>query len=129
MTQQGWLTTTGWTDWATVAALIGDDRCHWTGLGPTHADAGVPASAPVGATHLWSWRPGRWVRVRFDGTLALATVLTTHEVTGAVATTFTRVPGVAWGNHSRAACCELEVITLNTDGPAPVTFAEVSAAG
>jgi hypothetical protein len=126
MTNQGTLATTGWTDWPTIRDLIGSDPCLWTDLGDPHDGAPAPDELPIGATHLWSWRTDRWIRVRFDAGKALATILTLDpEPTVGIAVTYTRTEGIAWRNHERARRCDLHVTLIRTEGPAPITFTEV----
>ena len=73
MITEGTLVSTGWVGWSSIVDLVGDDLCLWTDLGGLHSLVPLPSSLPVGATHLWAWRPGRWTRVRLDGGRALAT--------------------------------------------------------
>ncbi|SDH47825.1 hypothetical protein [Pseudonocardia oroxyli] len=120
----GTLSSAGWTTWASTLDLLGADSCLWTDLrGAHHGPA--PAERPIG-THLWAWRPGRWVRVRIDGDRVLSTVLTEglaeagEPVTGEIA------DGVPWGADERAAAWHLPVVLLVTEGQAPLTFARVS---
>lgn len=103
MTNHATLTTTGWTDWPTIRALIGQDPCLWTDLGDPHDGVPAPPDPPIGATHLWSWRPNRWIRVRLDADRALATILTTDPATtGGTPVTYTHTNAIAWENHNRA---------------------------
>lgn len=120
----GGLTSTRWTDWADVLDLLGADECLWVDLGGLHHGL-APARLPVGATHLWSWRPGRWVRVRFDGDRVLATVLTADDNTQSETVTARITTGLPWGTHSRVAEWKREVTLVVTEGSAPITFVEV----
>lgn len=123
-TVRGGLAGTGWIDWADVRTTLGDDECFWVDLGGAHYGP-APARQPVGTTHLWSWRPDRWTRVRFDGDRALATVLSAGgsrqdgDVTALVS------DGLPWARHSRAAEWENPVTLVVTEGSAPITFVEV----
>lgn len=116
----GQLTSTGWVQWPHIAALIGDDRCLWTDLGGLHAGSDCPAALPVGTTHLWAWRPDRWVRVRVDAGRAQATTLSTGGPGDPV--TFAKSDGIAWEGHERATECHLSVTLIRTEGRAPITF-------
>lgn len=116
----GALTSTGWVDWQHLTTLLGSDPCLWTDLGGLHYLTTVPPALPVGATHLWAWRPGRWTRVRIDGDRALATFLTPDGPGLAVA--YTTTSGITWGADLRAAECHLEVTLAATEGPAAITF-------
>lgn len=120
----GGLTSSGWIDWAGVLAVLGEDKCLWVDIGGLHYGS-APARLPVGATHLWSWRPDRWARVRFDGDCVLATVLTTGSDTPGDAVTARVSDGLPWGRHSRAAEWEHPVTLVVTEGSAPITFVEV----
>ncbi|MGH8575133.1 MAG: hypothetical protein ACREX8_21565 [Gammaproteobacteria bacterium] len=120
----GQLTSTGWSDWASVRDVLDEDECFWIDLaGPHHGPA--PPDLPVGATHLWSWRPDRWVRVRVDGDRALATVLTIGANQQGEAVTALVSEGLPWRQHSRAAEWEHPVTLVVTEGSAPITFVEV----
>lgn len=118
----GVLTCAGWSTWAAARTLIDGDACLWVDLrGAHHGPA--PTQRPVG-THLWAWRPGRWVRVRIDGDRVLATVLTEgggpgERVAGVVS------EGVPWGDGGRAAPWSEPVTLLVTEGSSPLTFARV----
>jgi len=122
----GWLDSRGWTDWADVLDLLGEDECLWVDVGGVHHEC-APAQLPVGATHLWSWRRDRWTRVRFDGDRVLATVLTaggnTQGEKGVVTVLFSE--GLPWERHSRATEWQHPVTLVMTEGSAPITFAEV----
>lgn len=122
----GRLDSRGWTDWADVLDVLGEDECLWVDVGGVHHEC-APAQLPVGATHLWSWRRDRWTRVRFDGDRVLATVLTvggnTQGEEGAVTVLFSA--GLPWEGHSRAAEWQRPVTLVMTEGSAPITFAEV----
>lgn len=121
----GELTSTGWIDdWAGVLDVLGEDECLWVDLGGVHHES-APERLPVGVTHLWSWRPGRWTRVRFDGDRVLATVLTAGSNTQGEAVTALLSDGLPWGRHSRAAEWERPVTLVVTEGGAPITFVEV----
>ncbi|HEY6422837.1 MAG TPA: hypothetical protein VIY28_06235 [Pseudonocardiaceae bacterium] len=120
----GELTSTGWIDWAGVLAMLGKDQCLWVDLGGVHHGP-TPARLPVGATHLWSWRPDRWTRVRFDGDRALATVLTAGSNPQGEPVTARTSEGLPWGQHSRAAEWEHRVTLVVTEGSAPITFVKV----
>ena len=120
----GQLTSHGWTDWTSVLTVLDKDQCLWIDLGGLHHGP-APTRLPVGATHLWSWRPNRWVRVRVDGDRALATVLTTGGNIPSEAVTARTSDGLPWGRHSRAAEWEHHVTLIVTEGNAPITFAEV----
>lgn len=122
---QGTLTTTGWTDWPAIRDLIGEDLCLWTDLGDPHDAVPPPAEFPVGATHLWSWRSDRWIRVRLDAGRAIATVLHSGQRPDGQRVTYTATDGIAWGTHERARCCNLRVRLLRTEGAASITFTEV----
>ncbi|MGH4021255.1 MAG: hypothetical protein ACRDT0_18905 [Pseudonocardiaceae bacterium] len=123
----GGLTSTGWTDWASVFTVLGEDECLWVDLGGLHHGS-APAELPVGATHLWSWRRDRWARVRFDGDRVLATVLTEGSTTQGETVTARVSEGLPWGRHSRAAEWERKVTLVVTEGGAPITFVEVPTA-
>jgi hypothetical protein len=116
----GALDSDGWTSWTQVRDLIGDDDCLWVDLRGAHHGR-APRDRPIG-THLWAWRPGRWVRVRIDGDRVLATVLTEDAETGE-RVTCVPTEGVPWGADARAAQWSVPVQLLVTDGPAPITFA------
>ncbi|MGH3942722.1 MAG: hypothetical protein ACRDTG_29695 [Pseudonocardiaceae bacterium] len=120
----GQLTRKGWTDWAGVLNVLGEDQCLWIDLGGLHHGP-APTQLPVGATHLWSWRPNRWARVRFDGDRALATVLTTGGNPQGEAVTVRTSDGLPWGQYSRAAEWQHKVTLIVTEDNAPITFAEV----
>ena len=122
MSNRGILSSAGWTVWPRIVELIGDDRCLWTDLGGLHYAASVPARLPVGATHLWSWQPDRWTRVRIDVDRALATTLVPGATGDGVAVNFMRSDGISWGKHERAAECQFALTLVRTEGPAPVTF-------
>lgn len=129
MSTHAYLTSTGWTDWATIAELIGADQCLWADLGGLrHADA--PRQLPIGATHLWSWRPDRWLRIRIDSGKALATILTPDKPSGVpcMRVVMVETDGIPWRNHDRARECHLQVTLRRTEGAAPITFAEVRTA-
>lgn len=120
----GGLTSTGWTDWPRVRAVLGDDECLWVDLGGVHHGP-APAQLPVGASHLWAWRPDRWARVRFDGDRAVATLLTSGTATRAEPVTVRTTDGLPWGHHPRAAEWEHKVTLMITEGPAPITFVQI----
>lgn len=120
----GGLTSTGWTDWTAVRAVLGQDECFWIDLGGAHQGS-APAQLPVGATHLWSWRPDRWTRVRLDGDRVLATLLTAGGNTPGEAVTARATDGLPWGRHARAAEWERPVTLVVTEGAIPITFVEV----
>lgn len=120
----GRLIRNGWTDWASVLDILGKDQCLWIDLGGLHHGP-APTQLPVGATHLWSWRPSRWARVRLDGDRALAAVLTTDGNTQGEAVTVRTSDGLPWGQHSRAAEWNHKVTLMVTEGNAPITFIEV----
>lgn len=117
------ITSTGWTGWDEIVRLLGGDRCLWTDLGGLHHST-APVRLPVGATHLWAWRPDRWVRVRIDSGRVLATVLTPDAAGTPVVVV--ESDGIAWGNHKRARECHLQVTLLRTEGPAPITFVKAA---
>lgn len=121
---RGELDSTGWIDWAGVRAVLGQDMCLWVDLGGVHHGP-VPVHLPVGATHLWSWRPGRWARVRFDGDRALATLLTADVAARGEPVTVRVAEGQPWGRHSRAAKWDHKLTLLVTQGHAPITFAQI----
>lgn len=118
------LTSTGWIDWAGVRAELGEDECLWVDLGGVHPEP-APAQRPVGATHLWSWRPDRWTRVRFDGDRVLASVLTAGSSSPSETVTARVSEGLPWGRHSRAAEWKRKVTLMVTEGATPITFVEV----
>lgn len=121
----GRLTSTGWTDWAGVLDVLGEDKCFWVDLGGVHHGP-APAQFPVGATHLWSWRPDRWTRVRIDGDRALATVLTTDSNTPGKPVTARICDGLPWHQHSRAAEWEHKTTLVITEGATPITFLQIA---
>lgn len=121
---QGGLTSTGWTGWAGVRAALGGDECLWVDLGGVHHGP-APARLPVGATHLWSWRPDRWTRVRIDGDRALAAQLTAGVAAPGEPVTVRVTEGLPWGEHSRAAEWHHKLKLLVTEGPTPITFAQI----
>ena len=128
-TISGALTTTDWTTWEDIRTQLGKDQCIWIDLtGAHHGPA--PTHHPV-ATHLWSWRPHRWTRVRIDGHRVLAAVLTEHDTTNNSRidreyVTATTTKGIPWGRHQRAARWEEKVTLIVTGGAHPITFADIS---
>lgn len=65
--RSGWVTTLCLGGWSDVNAL-GMDAWIWSdtdGAG-VHRATSLPVTPPTGATHLWGWTTGRWVRVRVD---------------------------------------------------------------
>lgn len=120
----GVLTSSGWTDWAEVLGMLGADECLWADLGGIHHGP-APVRLPVGATHLWSWRPNRWIRVRLDGDRVLATVLTQGNGTPDKSVTARISAGVPWGRHSRTAEWDRRVTLVVTEGHTPITFVEI----
>lgn len=121
---KGGLTSTGWTDWATVRAELGEDECFWVDLGGAHQGS-APAQLPVGATHLWSWRPERWARVRFDGDRVLATLLTAGNDPQGEAVTARISAGLPWERGSRAAEWGYKVTQMVIECSTPITFVEM----
>lgn len=122
MSHSGTLTGTGWVEWTDIAALLDGDPCLWTDLGGLHRLEPAPAALPVGATHLWSWRRDRWVRVRLESGRVLATILIPGATEGGTPVTYTTPDGIAWKRHERAAECLLTLQLAQTQGPAPLTF-------
>ncbi|MDQ3274285.1 MAG: hypothetical protein M3Q39_04440 [Actinomycetota bacterium] len=121
---RGGLTSTGWIDWAGVRAQLGEDECLWVDLGGVHHGS-APAHRPVGATHLWSWRPDRWARVRFDGDRALATLLTAGVAAPGEPITIRTAEGLPWERYSRAAEWDHKLTLVVTEGTAPITFVQI----
>ena len=120
----GTLTSTGWTDWAAVRELVGADDCLWVDLTGAHRGP-IPAAVPV-ASHLWSWRPGRWVRVRTDADRALATVLTDGQRAGGRLVTARRATGIPWRRHDRAARWDGPVELVTVEGGPAITFVAIA---
>jgi hypothetical protein len=67
-------------DWADLVASLPKVTAVWADLDGMHR-APLPEAMPVGATHLWFWDHGRHGRVRIDGELWIAGILTSPERT------------------------------------------------
>ncbi len=68
--RSGWITTLSLDVWSDLDAL-GMDEWIWSdteGAG-VHRATSLPPKPPAGATHLWGWTTGRWVRLRVDSDL------------------------------------------------------------
>ncbi|HEY6422289.1 MAG TPA: hypothetical protein VIY28_03380 [Pseudonocardiaceae bacterium] len=65
-------------EWGDLVASLPHAMAAWADLEGMHR-APLPESMPVGATHLWLWDTGRYGRVRIDGEIWIAGVLTEHE--------------------------------------------------
>ncbi|MGH3905065.1 MAG: hypothetical protein ACRDTE_12860 [Pseudonocardiaceae bacterium] len=62
-------------EWSDLVASLPHATAVWADLDGMHC-APLPGSMPVGTTHLWFWDAGRYGRVRLDGQLWVAGVLT-----------------------------------------------------
>jgi hypothetical protein len=68
-------------EWGALVASLSQATAVWADLDGMHR-APLPGSMPVGATHLWFWDTGCYGRVRLDGELWVAGVLTSPGSSG-----------------------------------------------
>jgi hypothetical protein len=59
--------------WPRVRELIGAQDCAWADLDGFQLGPAPDTAPPY--SHLWSWSPGRWVRVRIDGAHGIVGIL------------------------------------------------------
>jgi hypothetical protein len=115
------LTGTGWTTWEHAAAHLHGCATLWTDInGLHHGDP--PDRQPIGATHLWAWRPGTRLRLRFDGHEIALAALHDEPGPGTIPVPTRQHPGQPWGNYERAARWPHPLTLITVDTPLPLTF-------
>lgn len=115
----GHLSGTGWTLWEVARQELDGCACLWGDVNRVHHGS-PPDRRPVGATHLWGWRPGKQVRVRFDGAEVAVAVL--RDVGGEGVPVPTRRRGEPWGDYERAGAWDQEGTLIVVETPLPLTF-------
>lgn len=115
-------------DWPEARALLAGTTCAWVDLDGFHLApaAALPQDAPH-ATHLWAWDTTYCLRLRIDGSRALAAALRPGQDGGEQVHAHIR-PGTPWAKHDKQAGplpAEAHALTfelLELPGPTPATF-------
>jgi len=117
-----------WLAWERIHDLVGEQECAWADLDGFHVGP-VPGAAPP-STHVWSWSPTRWIRVRIDGNGGIVGVLSLDRTTGGAveAVSVQLARGHPWRNDDERvmpladALVEQPWTLLTVMGLRPVTF-------
>jgi len=120
--------------WVEARSLLAGTTCAWADLDGFHVTGAdrLPEEPPQ-STHLWAWDPNRCLRLRIDGTRALAAALHPGQ-DGAEQVRVHVRPGTPWAEDDKQAgplrpeAHALVFELLELPGPTPATFVRAATA-